>query len=133
AADAGSKPASEPAPKRSPLLTEVTRLEQAFEAAIAGRRAPEAAEAILNLDRTIAEWAADTLQTDDPDRARAVRPSPVQRLGGAARAAPRDDQKICATGCRTPATPPPSDSARCGSPCRDGFRCAGPSRAAPRR
>src|SRR5438445_84299 len=63
---------SVPAPKRSPLLTEVTRLEQAFEAAIAGRRAPEAAEAILNLDRTIAEWEADTLQTDDPDRALAV-------------------------------------------------------------
>ena len=95
-AAADSKPASEPAPKRSPLLTEVTRLEQAFEAAIAGRRAPEAAEAILNLDRTIAEWAADTLQTDDPDRARAVLHSLVQRLGEAAAGGLRDPRELLA-------------------------------------
>src|SRR5262249_18146800 len=75
---------SPPGAKRSPLLTETSRLEQAFESAIAGRRAPEAAEAILNLDRTIAEWSADTLQTDDPDRARAVLYSLIQRLGEAA-------------------------------------------------
>jgi hypothetical protein len=96
AAEAESKPASEPAPKRSPLLTEVTRLEQAFEAAIAGRRAPEAAEAILNLDRAIAEWAADTLQTDDPDRARAVLHSLVQRLGEAAAGGLRDPRELLA-------------------------------------
>jgi len=96
AAEADSKPASEPAPKRSPLLTEVTRLEQAFEAAIAGRRAPEAAEAILNLDRAIAEWAADTLQTDDPDRARAVLHSLVQRLGEAAAGGLRDPRELLA-------------------------------------
>jgi len=87
---------SVPAPKRSPLLTEVTRLEQAFEAAIAGRRAPEAAEAILNLDRTIAEWEADTLQTDDPDRARAVLHSLVQRLGEAAAGGLRDPKELLA-------------------------------------
>jgi hypothetical protein len=85
-----------PAAKRSPLLTEVTRLEHAFEAAIAGRRAPEAAEAILNLDRTIAEWAADTLQTDDPDRARAVLHSLVQRLGEAAAGGLRDPRELLA-------------------------------------
>jgi len=84
------------ASKRSPLLTEVTRLEQAFEAAITGRRAPEAAEAILNLDRTIAEWAADTLQTDDPDRARAVLHSLVQRLGEAAAGGLRDPRELLA-------------------------------------
>jgi cyanophycinase-like exopeptidase len=84
------------ASSRSPLLTEVTRLEQAFEAAIAGRRAPEAAEAILNLDRIIAEWAADTLQTDDPDRARAVLHSLVQRLGEAAAGGLRDPRELLA-------------------------------------
>ena len=96
-ADAGL-PAAErvPAPKRSPLLTEVARLEHAFEAAIAGRRAPEAAEAILNLDRAIAEWAADTLQTDDPDRARAVLHSLVQRLGEAAAGGLRDPRELLA-------------------------------------
>ena len=96
AADPDSTPASAPASTRSPLLTEVTRLEQAFEAAIAGRRAPEAAEAILNLDRTIAEWAADTLQTDDPDRARAVLHSLVQRLGEAAAGGLRDPRELLA-------------------------------------
>src|SRR5206468_619704 len=95
AADAEAPtPGSGPAPKRSPLLTEVTRLEQVFETAIAGRRASEAAEAILNLDRTIAEWAADTLQTDDPDRARAVLHSLVQRLGEAAAGGLRDPREL---------------------------------------
>jgi len=89
-------PTDAPSPKRSPLLTEVSRLEQAFEAAIAGRRAPEAAEAILNLDRAIAEWSADTLQTDDPDRARAVLYSLVQRLGEAAAGGLRDPRELLA-------------------------------------
>src|SRR5215475_2755966 len=97
AAEAGSSVSSSaPGPKRSPLLTEVSRLEQAFEAAIAGRRAPEAAEAILNLDRAIAEWSADTLQTDDPDRARAVLYSLVQRLGEAAAGGLRDPRELLA-------------------------------------
>jgi len=97
AAEAGSSVSSgAPGPKRSPLLTEVSRLEQAFEAAIAGRRAPEAAEAILTLDRAIAEWSADTLQTDDPDRARAVLYSLVQRLGEAAAGGLRDPRELLA-------------------------------------
>ena len=91
-----SAPSDAAAPKRSPLWTEVTRLEQAFEAAIAGRRAPEAAEAILNLDRAIGEWSADTLQTDDPDRARAVLHSLVQRLGEAAAGGLRDPRETIA-------------------------------------
>ena len=81
---------------RSPLLSEVARLEQAFEAAIAGRKAPDAAAAILTLDRAIADWAADTLQTDDPDRARAVLHSLVQRLGEAAAGGLRDPRELLA-------------------------------------
>jgi hypothetical protein len=96
AAAESSAPSSASGPKRSPLLTEMARLEQAFEAAIAARRAPEAAEAILNLDRTIAEWSADTLQTDDPDRARAVLHSLVQRLGEAAAGGLRDPRELLA-------------------------------------
>jgi cyanophycinase-like exopeptidase len=88
--------ANAPASQRSPLLSEVTRLEQAFETAIAARRAPEAAEAILNLDRAIGDWAADTLQTDDPDRARAVLHSLVQRLGEAAAGGLRDPRELLA-------------------------------------
>jgi hypothetical protein len=97
AAVAPAAPAEEKAPaQRSPLLAEVARLEQAFEAAIAGRKASEAAEAILNLDRAIAEWSADTLQTDDPDRARAVLYSLVQRLGEAAAGGLRDPRELLA-------------------------------------
>ena len=79
--------------ERSPLLSEVARLEQAFEAALAARQATEAAEAILNLDRTIVEWAADSLQTDAPDRARAVLYSLVHRLGEAAAGGLRDPRE----------------------------------------
>jgi cysteinyl-tRNA synthetase len=98
AAPAAATPtgANAPASQRSPLLSEVTRLEQAFETAIAARRAPEAAEAILNLDRAIGDWAADTLQTDDPDRARAVLHSLVQRLGEAAAGGLRDPRELLA-------------------------------------
>jgi hypothetical protein len=96
AATAAPPPEEQGPAKRSPLLAEVARLEQAFEAAIAGRKASEAAEAILNLDRAIAEWSADTLQTDDPDRARAVLYSLIQRLGEAAAGGLRDPRELLA-------------------------------------
>lgn len=79
---------------RSPLLSEVAKLEQAFESAIAGRRAGDAAEAVLTLDRAIVEWSADTLQTDDPDRARAVLYSLIHRLGEAASDGLRDPREL---------------------------------------
>jgi cysteinyl-tRNA synthetase len=86
----------EPRPKRSALLDEVARLEQAFVAALAARRAGEAAEAILALDRAILDWSADTLQTDEPDRARAVLHSLVHRLGEAASVGLRDPKEVLA-------------------------------------
>jgi len=88
--------AGPPPPTRSPLLGEAARLEQAFAGALAARRAPEAAEAILALDRTILEWSGDTLQTDDPDRARAVLHSLVHRLGEAASVGLRDPKELLA-------------------------------------
>jgi cysteinyl-tRNA synthetase len=74
----------------------VARLEQAFEAALGERSAAGAAEAILHLDRTIQEWATDSLQTDDPDRARAVLHSLIHRLGAAAEAGLRDPREVLA-------------------------------------
>ena len=96
--DAARAPAEseEPRPKRSALLDEVARLEQAFVAALAARRAGEAAEAILALDRAILDWSADTLQTDEPDRARAVLHSLVHRLGEAASVGLRDPKELLA-------------------------------------
>jgi hypothetical protein len=89
--DASGTP--EPAPARSPLLGEVARIEQAFTAALAARHAADATEAILALDRIILEWADDTLQTDDPDRARAVLHSLIHRLGEAAGEGLRDPRE----------------------------------------
>jgi hypothetical protein len=87
-------PAEERPPARSPLLAEVARLEQVFAGALATRRAAEAVEAILALDRTILEWSADTLQSDEPDRARAVLHSLVHRLGESASVGLRDPREI---------------------------------------
>ena len=83
-----------PAAGRSPLLSEVTRLERVFEAALTSRRADDAAEAIRELDRTIIEWSADSLQTDDPDRARAVLHSLIHRLGEVAAVGLRDPREV---------------------------------------
>jgi hypothetical protein len=89
-----ARPADAAAPKeRSPLLAEANRLEQAFGSALTGRKAGDAAEAILHLDRTIQEWAADSLQSDEPDRARAILHSLVARLGEAAAAGVRDPRE----------------------------------------
>jgi hypothetical protein len=81
------------ATERSPLLAEANRLEQAFGSALESRKAADAAEAILHLDRTIQEWAADSLQTDEPDRARAILHSLIARLGEAAAAGVRDPRE----------------------------------------
>jgi hypothetical protein len=80
-------------PTRSPLLAEVARLEAAFAAAIATGAAGEATGAILALDRAILEWSADSLQSDDPDQARAVLHALVHRLGEAAGAGLRDPRE----------------------------------------
>jgi hypothetical protein len=94
---AAAAPGGDPSTtERSPLLSQVAKLEQAFEAAIAARRAGEAAEAVLSLDRSILEWSADTLQTDEPDRARAVLYSLVHRLGEAAAEGLRDPRELLA-------------------------------------
>ena len=85
-----------PAPGRSPLLAETARLEQVFASALAARRASEAAEAIQALDRTILEWSVDTLQSDEPDRARAVLHSLVHRLGEAAAVGLKDPREVVA-------------------------------------
>jgi len=77
----------------SPLLAEVSRLERAFDTALTARRAAEAAEALLHLDRTILEWASDTLQSDEPERARAVLHSLIHRLGEAAAVGLRDPRE----------------------------------------
>jgi len=88
--------AGEPPRTRSSLLAEVALLALAFAGAVAARRAAEAAETIVALDRAILEWSSDTLQSDAPDRARAVLHSLVHRLGEAASAGLRDPKGLLA-------------------------------------
>ena len=89
-----------PRPKRSALLDEVARLEQAFVAALAARKAGRPRRRSSTLDRTILDWSADTLQTDEPDRARAVLHSLVHRLGEAASVGLRDPKEVLAPSSR---------------------------------
>jgi cysteinyl-tRNA synthetase len=49
--------------------------------------------AILELDRVILDWSADTLQSDEPDRARAVLHALVHRLGETAAIGLRDPRE----------------------------------------
>jgi hypothetical protein len=80
-------------PGESPLLAEVARLEAVFTAALGAGKADEATGAILALDRAIDEWSADSLQSEDPDRARAVLHALVHRLGAAAAAGLQDPRE----------------------------------------
>jgi cyanophycinase-like exopeptidase len=57
----------------------------AFDAAMAARDADAAASAALELEQAIADWTADTLQSDDGDHARRTLRGMVVELAGAAR------------------------------------------------
>jgi hypothetical protein len=107
---AGLAPAREPAPAApgtqaveaneslpaagvSPFLEEVTRQSDAAERALASRDVDGAVGAVLAIDTQIHEWAADTLDSDEQDRARETLRRYVVRLGDLARngaADPRD-------------------------------------------
>jgi hypothetical protein len=62
----------------------VARYEHAFELAAGRRDAAGMTTAVLELDRAILAWSADTLQSDEVDRAHAVLRGCVVRLGEAA-------------------------------------------------
>jgi hypothetical protein len=68
----------------SPLLVEVRRLQDAFDAAMGARDVRAALAAALELDDLIVAWSRDTLQGDETDRARSALRGMVVRLGEAA-------------------------------------------------
>jgi cyanophycinase-like exopeptidase len=77
----------------SPFLEEVTRQSDAADIALASRDVDGAVSAVLAIDAQIQEWAADTLDSDEQDRARETLRRYVVRLGDLARngaADPRD-------------------------------------------
>ena len=86
-----------PTPSRPAPSREHTRhAEAAFRAAIAAGDADGAVGAVLDLDAAIAAWSADTLQSDEMDRARATLRAMVVRLGEAAAAGLRDPRDAVA-------------------------------------
>ncbi len=82
--------AARPAASPTGLLAEADRLDAAFAAALDERDVDGAVAALLELDQAIVDWSRDTLQSDEPDKARAVLRSMVVRLGEIARVGAQD-------------------------------------------
>ena len=77
-------------------MADAARLEAAFDAALAARDVPAAVNAVLELDRTLEAWAADTTQSDEPDRVRATLRTMIVRLGELAALGARDPAEAAA-------------------------------------
>lgn len=85
------------AQEEGPLLPQtVDSCAEAFQRALASRDAAGMVGAILELDRAIAGWSADTLESDDLDRAHSILCSLVVRLGEAASIGLRDPAEALA-------------------------------------
>ena len=76
------------------LGADTERLVVAFDAAIEGRDADGAVAAVLDLEQALVDWAADTLQSDERDRARAALRRMVVRLGELAGVGARDPRHV---------------------------------------
>jgi hypothetical protein len=74
-----------PSAELSPFIEEVTRQSDAADTALASRDVDGAVGAVLAIDTQIHEWAADTLDSDEQDRARETLRRYVVRLGDLAR------------------------------------------------
>ena len=81
---------------RSPLLDTIAAQEQLFDDALAARNVDAAVGAVLDLEAALAAWGADTLQSDELDRARAALRSMVVRLGELATTGARDPSEAVA-------------------------------------
>ena len=84
--------ASSPAP--TSLLASVESSRAAFDAALAVGDADGAVEAVLTLESAIRAWSADTLQSDERDRAVATLRSMISRLGEIAISGLRDPRAV---------------------------------------
>ena len=70
------------------------RLEADFDDALGRRDAAAAVRAVLELDAAILAWSADTLQSDETDRARSSLRTMIVRLGEAATSGLRDPAEV---------------------------------------
>lgn len=73
-----------PLPEDESLAARTAEAQAAFDAALSARDADAAVAAALGLEAAIAGWGADTLQSDEMDRARAALRGMLTRLGRAA-------------------------------------------------
>ncbi|HYA45095.1 MAG TPA: hypothetical protein VED59_05780 [Acidimicrobiales bacterium] len=80
----------------SPFMTEVRRLESAFDHSIGNHDATGATAAVLELEATLHDWSADTFQSDELDRGRAALRRMLVRLGQAAGPGLRDPSELFA-------------------------------------
>ncbi len=76
------------------LAHESTSARARFDAALAERDVDAAVDAILGLEAAIVAWSADTLQSDESDRARRVLRSLIVRLGALAHDGARDPREV---------------------------------------
>lgn len=94
--EAGSDEASESLAPATSLLTEARRCEADFDEAMSRGDGEGAARATLALETAIVAWSADTLLSDENDRARATLRSMIVRLGDAAVEGLRDPAEVLA-------------------------------------
>ena len=85
-----------PTPGVSPFLQEVARQSELADSALAGRDVDSAVGAVLAIDSQMHEWEADTLDSDEQDRAREVLRRYVVRLGDLARTGAGDPRDLLA-------------------------------------
>jgi hypothetical protein len=78
----------------SPFMSEVRRLDSAFDAALAVRDAQTAVGTMLELEAVLHDWASDTFQSDEAERGRAALRRMVVRLGEAAGPGLRDQREV---------------------------------------
>jgi hypothetical protein len=76
------------------LSATADRLGEAFDAAIADRDPDGAVAATLELEQAIVDWSADTLQSDERDRARGTLRRMVVRLGELAAVGAQDPREV---------------------------------------
>jgi cyanophycinase-like exopeptidase len=89
-----TSPTAQPQP--TSLLAAADEITDQFDNAFAARDVDGCVEAILALERALLEWAADTLTSDEGERARARLREMVVRLGELARVGVRDPRELVA-------------------------------------
>ncbi len=78
----------------SPLAEALQEHGSAFDAALADRQVDTAVAAILAVERELADWEADTLESDDRTRGRVLLRSMITRLGDLAEVGVRDPAEL---------------------------------------